>query len=98
PLFFADDVPYRVMQPGYHTEEWGTWHGFSLNPGLRRHRDYLLIGSFAGRDPNGALKPYEIEREASAFYRQHGFLAAILADREGTGYVRHLGWGRRVAE
>jgi hypothetical protein len=97
-VFFAEDVPYRLMQTGFQTDEWGTWHGFSFNPGLRRRRDYLLIGGFGALDPFRQKKPYEIEREASAFYMQRGFYAAILADKEGKGYVKHIGWGRRVGE
>ena len=41
---------------------------------------------------------FEVERAASGFYMKHGFLAAILADRDGQGYVRHIGDGRRVIE
>ncbi len=96
-IFFAGEIPYRLIQPGYHTEEWGTWHGFSFNPGLRRRRDYLSIGSFGALDPLRQKKSYEVEREASDFYMKQGFLAAILADNGGKGYVRHIGWGRRVA-
>lgn len=95
-VLFANRTPYRVIQPGYHSEEWGTWHGFSLNPGLRRRREYKLIGSFGALDPLREKPAYEVEREASAFYLKHGLLAAILADNDGAGYVRHLGWGRRV--
>jgi hypothetical protein len=97
-MFFAGEVPYRVLQVGYHSAEWGTWHGFSFNPGLRRTREYRLIGSFSALDPLRQKKSYEVEREASEFYRRHGFLAAILADNEGRGYVKHIGWGRRVPE
>ena len=98
PLFLAGDVPYRVIEPGYHSEEWGTWYGFSLNPGLRRRRDYDLIGSFGAHDPAGTKRSYEVEREVSKVYFDHGFLAAILADGDGSGYVRHIGWGRRVGD
>lgn len=97
-LFFADEVPYRLMQPGFHSEEWGTWHGFSFNPGLRRLRDYQLIGSFGSLDPSRMKRSYEVEREASAFYKERGFFAAILAGAGGKGFVRHIGWGRRVGE
>jgi hypothetical protein len=97
-MFLAETVPYRIMQPGYHTDDWGTWHGFSLNPGLRRRRDYLSLGSFGGFDPHGQKKAYEVEREVAAFYWKRGLLAAILADNDGKGYVRHIGWGRRVSE
>jgi glycosyltransferase involved in cell wall biosynthesis len=96
-VFFADDVPYRVMQPGFHTQEWGVWHGFSFNPGLRRRSDYLLLQSFGTLDPYGSKKACAVEREVSEFYLKHGFLAAILADNDGQGYARHIGWGRRVA-
>lgn len=96
--FYAGQVAYRLMQPGYHSEEWGTWHGFSFNPGLRRRRDSELIGSFAPSDPLDQRKCYEVERDVSEFYMKRGFLAAILADREGRGYVRHIGWGRRVGD
>ncbi len=96
-VFFADEVPYRLIQPGHHTEEWGTWYGFSFNPGLRRRRDYQLLGSFGTLDPLRQKRSYEVEREASEFYLKHGFLAAILADNDGKGYVKHIGWGRRVS-
>ena len=51
PTLLAGRVPYRLLQPGFHTDEWGTWHGFSFNPGLRRRRDYESIGSFGSFDP-----------------------------------------------
>jgi hypothetical protein len=95
-LLFAGDVPYRLLQPGHHTEEWGTWHGFSFNPGLRRRRDYLAIGSYGSFNPDLNKRSDEIEREISACYLERGLLAAILADNGGKGYVQHTGWGRRV--
>jgi hypothetical protein len=98
PVLESEAVQYRILQPGHHTEEWGTWHGFSLNPGLRRRGDYHRLGSFARLDSSGRLKSWEVERAASQFYFECGFLVAILADRGGAGYVRHLGWGRRVGE
>jgi hypothetical protein len=97
-LFFAGDVAYRLIQPGYHSQEWGVWHGFSFNPGLRRRRDYQLIESFGALDPLHEKQSYEVEREVSALYLKHGFFSAILADDDGRGYVRHIGWGRRVGE
>jgi hypothetical protein len=97
-LLVADGVPYRLIRPGYHSEEWGTWHGFSLNPGLRRLRDYQLIGSFGAHNAHGAMKAWEVERELSDVYFKRGFFAAILADADGKGYVRHIGWGRRVGD
>ncbi len=95
-VLLAGKVPYRLLEPNFRTEEWGIWHGFSFNPGLRRRRDYELVGSFRELDPTGERKPFEVERFASEVYRRHGMLAAILSDNHGQGYVRHLGWGRRV--
>jgi hypothetical protein len=99
-VFETDGTPYRLLQPGFDSGEWGTWHGFSFNPGLRRRRDVALIGSFGKLDPAPAptTPPWETERKASEFYVRLGFLVAILTDNDGKGYVRHLGWGRQVAE
>ena len=82
----------------HHSDQWGTWHGFSLNPGLRRRRDYQSIASFGSVDPEGAKHAFEIEREVSEIFLKRGLLAAILADNDGRGYVKHIGWGRRVEE
>jgi hypothetical protein len=96
---FADGIPYRLLQPDFDSGEWGTWHGFSFNPGLRRLCDYHLLGSFGALDdPFDKMKAFEIERAASEFYRRHGFLAAILTDNHGGGYCKHIGWGRRLGE
>jgi len=98
PILHAEDVPYRLLQPEYDAGRWGSWHGFSWNPGLRRRREYELIQPFAALDPLRTKKPYDVEREAGAFYQRRGLFAAILADNHAQGYVRHLGWGRRVPE
>lgn len=98
PVLYADDVPYRLLEPEHTSADWGSWHGFSWNPGLRRRRDYELIRPFAALDHARTGKSYEVEREAGIFYQRRGLFAAILADNDGKGYVRHLGWGRRVRE
>jgi len=90
-LGVADGVPFRRMQYGCR----GRWHGFSFNPGLRRRADYELLGRY-GWFANS--EGYLAERCLSEVYKQMGFFAAILADRGGTGYVRHIGWGRTVPE
>ena len=97
-VYFAEWVPYRLVARDYDAGKWGVWHGFSWNPGLRRRRDYQLLGSFGSLDPSGKKLPWEIEREASLFYRKHDFVAAILAEDCGPGYVRHLGDDRHVPE
>lgn len=95
-LLFADAVPYRLLRPEFHSAGWGTWHGFSFNPGLRRLRDYHLLPSFGELNPLGEKKAFEVERAASEFYWKRGLLAAILADNHGKGYCRHIGWGRHA--
>jgi Glycosyl transferase family 2 len=97
-VYFAEWVPYRLMHESYDAGEWGTWHGFAWNPGLRRRRDYELLGSFGSLDPLHAKPAWQMEREAGAFYREHGFAIALLAEDCGTGYVRHLGDDRHVRE
>jgi len=38
------------------------------------------------------------EIRLSRLYRRKAMFAAILADRERKGYVRHIGWDRTVPE
>src|SRR5207248_6183587 len=35
-VYFAQWVPYRLLALDYDAGEWGVWHGFAWNPGLRR--------------------------------------------------------------
>ena len=92
-LFNAEEIPYRVPQcSGY------CWHGFSFNPGLRRRREYDLLGSFGSLNPDGGRTSLQVEAALDEYYRQRGFIAAILGDDEGRGYVRHTGEGRHVKE
>jgi hypothetical protein len=97
-VYFAEWVPYRLMHESYDAGEWGIWHGFAWNPGLRRRRDYELLGSFGSLDPLNTKPAWQIEREAGAFYQKHGFAIALLAEDCGPGYVRHLGDDRHVIE
>jgi hypothetical protein len=92
----ASDARFRLLSPHYDARAYGIWRGFSWNPGLRRRRDYRLHGSFKAWDPRGDKASYDVERAASDFYFGKGFLAAILSDNDGKGYVRHSGDGRRV--
>jgi hypothetical protein len=91
----AAGVPYRLVRHHYGNK-WGTWHGFSWNPGLRRRRDYRLLGNFGFLDPERTRKSWQVESDAGGFYQQRGFCAAILADNEGRGYVRHTGFARQI--
>ncbi len=97
-VYFAEWVPYRLMHDSYDAGKWGIWNGFAWNPGLRRRRDYQLLGSFASLDPLHTKPAWQVEREAGIFYRKHGFATALLAEDCGPGYVRHLGDDRHIVE
>lgn len=97
-VYFAEWVPYRLLHENYDAGVWGIWHGFAWNPGLRRRRDYELLGSLGSLDPAHTKPAWQVEREAGAFYRDRGFVVAVLAEDYGAGYVRHLGDNRHVTE
>ena len=97
-VYFVEWVPYRLLDENYDAGEWGIWQGFAWNPGLRRRRDYELLGSFGSLDPSRSKPAWQVEREAGAFYRKHGFVIALLAEDCGRGFVRHLGDERHVVE
>lgn len=58
----------------------------SFNPGLRRLSEYTLIGNFA------QYQNKVFEKSISSFYKENGFLSAILLKPS----VEHIGWHRRV--
>lgn len=74
------------------------WHGFSFNPGLRRLRDYRLIGSSyaANAEPERGFGGMA-EAQLSELYASVGFFAAALWKDEGATFARHLGRGHHVA-
>ena len=74
------EIRFRQLSFGFE----GHWHGFSLNPGLRRLADYRRIGRYV---------PFRYEAHISEVYKRHGYCAVTLC---GAGYVRHLGDGRRI--
>jgi len=87
------DLPLRQLQ----LDHLGVWSGFSLNPGLRRTADYRRIGTYGAHATDIGRKHDEAESALSVIYRQLGFHAVLLADHGGTGYVRHIGDGRRIS-
>lgn len=74
-------VAYYLLETNYQK----VWHGFTLNPGLRRRSDYYLVAPFSAKESEEAI---------SQAYHKLGFRGAILSK----GYVRHLGWHRRVLD
>lgn len=87
PLETARKQDYYLMDP-----EFGEWHGFSFNPGLRRLHDYSILGSTFYE----ATKPHrqEIagELDVNLLYYRMGYYGATTQKAEG--FIRHIGWGR----
>lgn len=95
-VHYSQEIAWRRMALSYKTE-WGEWHGFSWNPGLRRLRDYQSIQGYGihGRFRPGSER-LKSEQVISRIYRSRDFFAAILATHQGAGYVRHIGGNRTV--
>jgi hypothetical protein len=74
------------------------WNGFSFNPGLRRLVDYVGVGGYGIHALQTPAEHAAGEHALSRLYRTRKMFAAILADRGGAGYVRHIGWDRTVPE
>ncbi|MCV6631193.1 MAG: glycosyltransferase [Flavobacteriaceae bacterium] len=74
-------VNYYKLETNYLN----TWHGFTFNPGLRRLKDYKLLGCY---------KNVGHEQEINVAYNQKKFFGAIL-EKDA---VRHIGWHRRVLD
>lgn len=96
-LFHAGDASYHLLTDWHEVAEDRVWHGFSFNPGLRRTRDYHLIRGYGALDPLGKKQYAEVENEIGQYYMSRGYFAAIIADNDGAGYVKHIGSDRRVA-
>jgi hypothetical protein len=90
-------VAWRKMKYGYKAFG-GEWNGFSFNPGLRRLADYTAIGGYGVHIPCAPGLHASTEIALSKLYRKRGMFAAILTDRNGSGYVSHIGWNRTVSE
>jgi len=78
------------------TNQWGEWHGFSFNPGLRRLNDYVLTGGYGNICSFDFDNPGKAESKIAVFYKNNGYFAAILCSRGGEGFVRHTGTNRHV--
>jgi hypothetical protein len=90
-------IAWRRMRYGYKAFG-GEWNGFSFNPGLRRLADYVAVGGYGVHKLNAPHLHAGTEIVLSRLYRRKEMFAAILADRGGKGYVRHIGWDRTVPE
>lgn len=93
------DTNGHPIEPGTNllalNYENGNWNGFSFNPGLKRLSDYKKIGSYKTVVENyDQLTGVHGESNIGKQYRDIGYRAAIVEQ----GYVRHIGWNRRVAQ
>jgi hypothetical protein len=74
----------------------GKWHGFTLNPGLRRLSDCMRFHPYNSLDVKIAKKKKWIlgEVDLSIYYYDAGYRGAITKDIDG--YVRHIGWKQHI--
>jgi hypothetical protein len=90
----AAGIHFRKVQRGYLDK----WFGFSFNPGLRRTIDYDRLGKYGCHVNYDRVLPVEAECGLSQLYDKLGFYAVALAENSGAGYVRHIGFARRVQQ
>ena len=76
-----EGVEYQLLETNFR----GVWHGFTLNPGLRRTKDYEIAKPFSEKGSEEVL---------SGFYFEKGFRGAILPK----GYIKHIGWFRHALD
>lgn len=76
--------------------ETGLWHGFSLNPGLRRLADYKALGSYSGQLLTPDYAGQHFEAYIGKLYKNLGYTTAVSLFNGGQGFVRHIGDGRHV--
>lgn len=99
-VFFTEDgVPFRrVMPVSFYTgrvfengeqETVMYYMGFSFNPGLKRIKDYNMLGS-------GGYSGAGLEHLVDAFYRDLGYSVVSITNNDMDGYVKHIGNNRRV--
>jgi hypothetical protein len=84
-------VKFRMVS----THQWGVWHGFSFNPGLRRLSDYNLIAPYSSVyiDQYSMLNQGVQENHIGrVYFEQYSFRVATLLSE----YCIHIGQGRRV--
>ena len=75
-------ISYRVANPPFALG----YAGLFFSPGLRRMKEYRIIGPYAPNVTSGG------EREVALIYEQLGYRVAIL----GNPAVRHIGEGRHA--
>lgn len=83
----VDGISYHLMSKYYKD----VWHGFTLNPGLRRRSDCLAMGPYIDL-PLAHVLPKRTkvaESDISIHYHRLGYTGAITSNKDG--FVRHIG-------
>jgi len=88
----TENVKYNKIIP------YGVWSGFTLNPGLRRTKDCLLLHPYAEQkisDLNLKNRKGVAESDLSIRYGELGFFGAVTSNQ--TGYIKHIGDGYHIS-
>jgi len=97
PVVWIDGLPRMDVNGHLHTSGRGLranpWRGFSLNPGLRRYREF---GMFPFSLISAGFKGWAAEKTIGEHFFRHGFYAGITANP--LGYCRHIGEGRHMED
>lgn len=98
-VFWAGSIPFRAVQPAsFYTgkvlengdkETVINYMGFSYNPGVKRMSDYFKLGS-------GGYSQFGKEHLVDHYYRDLGYKVVSITMTDADGYVKHIGWERRV--
>jgi hypothetical protein len=76
----------------------GVWSGFTLNPGLRRKKDYDLLKPYARQkkiDKNLKNREKVTESDLSILYGDMGYYGVVSSIAKG--YLGHIGQGHHIA-
>lgn len=86
-------ISYHLMSKSYK----GVWHGFTLNPGLRRRADCLMMGPYIDLPLAHELpgRTRITESDISIHYHRLGYVGAITSCKDG--FVRHIGQDHHLA-
>jgi len=90
-LYTTETVSYYYIGSVKH------WHGFTLNPGLRKTEDCMKFHPITELTPlvkkrHGLILAHELD--LSEYYYRAGYRGAITSDP--AGYVRHIGWDHHL--
>lgn len=97
-FFTEEGIPFRKVMPiSFYTgrvidgqkEIVSNYMGFSFNPGIKRLKDWTMLGS-------GGYSQFKHEHLIDMYYRDLGFSVVSLSTKDNDGYVRHIGTNRRV--